>query len=132
MEYPVWHLYEWGGGLLIALIATVHVFVSHFAVGGGLFLVLTERKAYREDSELILGYAKSYTRFFLLLTMVFGGLTGVAIWFVISVLAPGPTSTLIHTFVFGWATEWVCFVGRDRGPVHLFLLPSERCPGKTT
>ena len=111
MEYPIWHLYEWGGGLLIALVATVHVFVSHFAVGGGLFLVLTERKAYRENSDQILGYAKSYTKFFLLLTMVFGGLTGVAIWFIISLLAPGPTSTLIHTFVFGWATEWVCFVG---------------------
>ena len=111
MEYPIWHLHQWGGGLLIALVATVHVFVAHFAVGGGLFLVLTEMKGYREDSEKILAYARSHTKFFLLLTMVFGGLTGVGIWFVISVLAPGPTSALIHTFVFGWATEWVCFVG---------------------
>ena len=111
MEYPIWHLNEWGGGLLIALMATVHVFVSHFAVGGGLFLVLTERKAYREGSDKILDYVRSHSKFFLLLTMVFGGLTGVGIWFVISVLAPAPTSTLIHTFVFGWAAEWVCFVG---------------------
>ncbi|MBF0530833.1 MAG: cytochrome C, partial [Deltaproteobacteria bacterium] len=80
MEYPIWYLNEWGGGLLIALTATVHVFISHFAVGGGLFLVLTEMKAYRENSELIRNYARSHTRFFLLLTMVFGGLTGVGIW----------------------------------------------------
>ena len=48
MNYPVWELTTFAGGTLIAVIATVHVFVSHFAVGGGLFLVLTEMKAYRE------------------------------------------------------------------------------------
>ena len=111
MEYPVWFLNQFGGGFLIAVIATVHVFVAHFAVGGGLFLVLTETKALRENSHPIMDYTRRHTKFFLLVTMVFGGLTGVAIWFVISVLSPGATSTLIHTFVFGWATEWVCFIG---------------------
>ena len=38
MNYPVWELYYAGGGFLIALIAVVHVYVAHFAVGGGLFL----------------------------------------------------------------------------------------------
>ena len=33
MNYPVWYLPETGGGVLIALIAVLHVFVSHFAVG---------------------------------------------------------------------------------------------------
>jgi len=42
MNYPVWLLDTFGGGTLIALIAVVHVYVSHFAVGGGLFLVFTE------------------------------------------------------------------------------------------
>jgi mono/diheme cytochrome c family protein len=46
----------------------------------------------------------------MLLTMVFGGLTGVAIWFVISLIHPAATSLLIHTFVFGWAAEWVFFL----------------------
>lgn len=111
MNYPVWQLDFAGGGLLIAIIAVLHVYVSHFAVGGGLFLVLTEMKAYRENSQGILDYTRKHTRFFLLLTMVFGGLTGVGIWFTISVLNPAATSTLIHTFVFGWATEWVFFLG---------------------
>jgi hypothetical protein len=44
MNYPVWDV-RFGAGLLIALVAILHVFVSHFAVGGGLFLVLTEKKA---------------------------------------------------------------------------------------
>lgn len=110
MNYPVWYVPTFGGGLLIALIAIVHVFVSHFAVGGGLYLVMAERKALREQNLAILVFVKKHTKFFMLLTMVFGGLTGVAIWFVISLIHPAATSLLIHTFVFGWAAEWVFFL----------------------
>ena len=42
--------------------------------------------------------------------MVFGGLTGVGIWWTIALLNPAATSALIHIFVFGWAAEWVFFV----------------------
>lgn len=111
MNYPVWLLDFFGGGTLIALIAVIHVYVSHFAVGGGLFLVITEMKGLREKSPAILEYTRKHARFFLLLTMVFGGLTGVAIWFTIALLSPAGTSSLIHTFVFAWATEWVFFLG---------------------
>ncbi len=111
MNYPVWELYTAGGGFLIALIAVTHVYVSHFAVGGGLFLILSERKAYKDNNPDILEYVRKHTKFFLLLTMVFGGISGVGIWFTIALLNPGATSVLIHTFVFGWATEWVCFTG---------------------
>jgi hypothetical protein len=111
MEYPIWQLTTLGGGFWIALIATVHVYVAQFAVGGGLFLVLTERYAYRHDSPDILEYVKKHSKFFLLLTMVFGGVTGVGIWFTIALLSPQATITLIHHFVFGWASEWVCFLG---------------------
>jgi hypothetical protein len=111
MNYPVWELGAAGGGFLIALIAVVHVYVSHFAVGGGLFLVLTEMKAYREESDDLLDYVKTHSRFFLLLTMIFGSVTGVGIWFTIALLSPGATSTLIHIFVFGFAAEWACFLG---------------------
>ena len=111
MNYPVWELYTAGGGFLIAFIAVIHVYVAHFAVGGGLYLVLMEKKAYKLQSDVLLSYVQGHSKFFLLLTMVFGGLTGVGIWFTIALLNPGATSTLIHTFVFGWAMEWVCFVG---------------------
>ncbi|MBU0483021.1 MAG: cytochrome ubiquinol oxidase subunit I [Proteobacteria bacterium] len=111
MNYPGWELSFAGGGLLIAMIAIVHVYVSHFAIGGGLFLVLTEMKGHRENSAAILDYVKKHTKFFLLLTMVFGAMTGVGIWFTISLLNPGATSTLIHNFVFAWAIEWVFFLG---------------------
>lgn len=110
MNYPVWFVPTLGGGLLIALVAIIHVFVSHFAVGGGLYLVMTEWKAIREQDQSIMSFVRKHTKFFMLLTMVFGGLTGVAIWFVISLIHPAATSLLIHTFVFGWAAEWVFFL----------------------
>lgn len=110
MNYPVWELGFAGGGLLIAFIAVVHVYISHFAIGGGLFLVLTEMKGHREQSQAILDYTQKHTKFFLLLTLVLGALTGVGIWFTIALINPGATSTLIHTFVFAWGIEWVFFM----------------------
>ena len=109
MNYPVWYLPETGGGFLIALIAILHVFVSHFAVGGGLYLIYAEKKALHEKSQALLDFTKDHARFFLLVTMVFGSITGVGIWFIIALVNPGATSFLIHNFVFGWAAEWVFF-----------------------
>lgn len=107
MNYPVWDVPA--GGLLIALVAIVHVFVSHFAVGGGLFLVLTERKARREGDAALLAYVRGHSRFFVLLTLVFGALTGVGIWFTIGLVHPAATSSLIQLFVWFWAIEWTFF-----------------------
>ena len=109
MNYPVWFLPETGGGFLIALISILHVFVSHFAVGGGLYLIYAEKKGLKENSQLILDFTKKHARFFLLVTMVFGSISGVGIWFIIALVNPAATSLLIHNFVFGWAAEWVFF-----------------------
>lgn len=111
MEYPIWHLAELAGGFWIALIGTFHVFLAHFAVGGGLYLVLSEIYARRLNSPALLAHVKKHTRFFLLITMVAGGVTGVGIWFTIGLLSPQATSTLIKVFVWGFATEWVFFLG---------------------
>ena len=110
MNYPVWELGFAGGGLLIALMAIIHVYIAQFAVGGGLFLVVTEMKGLRENNRTIIDYVRKHTRFFVLMTMVLGALTGVGIWFTISVLNPSATSALIHLFVFAWAVEWLFFL----------------------
>ena len=110
MNYPMWYLPDIGGGILIALIAILHVFVSHFAVGGGLYLIYAEKKGLRESSDEILEFTRKHARFFLLVTVVFGSITGVGIWFIIALVNPAATSFLIHTFVFGWAAEWVFFL----------------------
>jgi mono/diheme cytochrome c family protein len=108
MNYPVWDV-AFGTGLLIALVAILHVFVSHFAVGGGLFLVLTERKARRNNDSALLNWLKLHTKFFVLVTVVYGAVSGVGIWFTIGLISPMATSNLIHIYVWGWAIEWVFF-----------------------
>jgi mono/diheme cytochrome c family protein len=108
MNYPVWDV-AFGAGLLMAVLSILHVFVSHFAVGGGLFLVLTEKKAYRQKDMALLGWLKTHTKFFVLVTVVFGAISGVGIWFTIGLINPSATSSLIHSYVWGWAIEWVFF-----------------------
>ena len=110
MELPVWHFVGIGSGLIIGIVSVLHVFVAQFAVGGGIYLVWMERKAYRDGAPEILQWLERHTHFFLLLTMVFGGLSGVGIWFTMSVVNPGATSMLIHNFVFFWAAEWGLFL----------------------
>ena len=108
MNYPVWEV-AFGAGLLMASVAILHVFVSHFAVGGGLFLVVTERRARRKNDLALLEWLKAHTRFFVLVTVVFGAISGVGIWFTIGLIGPTATSNLIHAYVWGWAIEWVFF-----------------------
>ena len=84
--------------------------ISHFAVGGGLYLVVTEAKARREGRTDWLRLLRAHSKFFLVLTGVFGAVTGVGIWFAIGLANPEATSALIHNFVFGWAIEWVFFM----------------------
>jgi len=110
MNYPVWEPFMLGGGLVIGVIAILHVFVSHFAVGGGLFLALTERKAYREKNSALLEYVRSHSKFFVLVVLVFGAVSGVGIWWSIGLVNPEATATLIRVFVWGWAIEWVFFI----------------------
>ncbi len=108
MNYPVWDV-GFGAGLLIAVVAILHVFVSHFAVGGGLYLVVTEHKARRSNDAALLNWLKEHSRFFVLVTVVFGAISGVGIWFTIGLIGPTATSSLIHAYVWGWAIEWVFF-----------------------
>jgi len=109
MNYPFWDV-PIGYGILMAVIAVVHVFISHFAIGGGLYLVVTERRARRRNDPATLEFLEKLSRFFALVTLVTGALTGVGIWFIIGLLNPAATEVLIHNYVWGWATEWTFFV----------------------
>lgn len=111
MDFPVWRLAAFGGGFWIVVIAVLHVYVAHFAVGGGLLLLLTEMRARRSGSRALLEYAHGLTKVFLLVTMVFGALSGVGIWLIISVLSPQATLLLVRGLTWGWATEWTFFAG---------------------
>lgn len=110
MNYPVWDVPLIGGGWVIGGIAIFHVMISHFAIGGGLYLPMAEARALKTGRRQWLEFLPRHSKFFLILTGVYGAVSGVGIWFAIGLAAPEATSTLIHYFVVAWATEWSVFL----------------------
>ncbi len=110
MHYPWWHVPFLTAPMLIAIIAVLHVIVSHYAVGGGIFLAAETRHAYKTKNKSYLAYLKDHAWFFILVTVVYGAITGVGIWWIIGLASPLATEVLIHAFVFGWAMEYCFFL----------------------
>ncbi|HVO96338.1 MAG TPA: cytochrome ubiquinol oxidase subunit I, partial [Terriglobales bacterium] len=110
MEFPVWFVPYLTAPMLIPLIAVPHVIVAQFAVGAGILLADLVRHAHRDRNAEALSYLHDLARVFVLITLVFGAVTGVGIWWTIGLASPETTSALIHTFVFGWAAEWAMFI----------------------
>jgi cytochrome d ubiquinol oxidase subunit I len=110
MHYPWWFVPFLTAPMLIAVVSVLHVIVSHYAVGGGIFLAVETRFAYRTHNRNYLAYLKDHAWFFILVTVVYGAITGVGIWWTIGLASPLATETLIHAFVFGWGMEYVFFL----------------------
>ena len=108
--YPVWLVPVLGQGLVIAIIATFHILPSHLATGSFWFNVWLERKAYKENRPELLQFLKRYVFLILIFCFVYGSITGVWIQFSATVSSPRAISSLIHNYVWGWATEWVFFI----------------------
>jgi mono/diheme cytochrome c family protein len=130
MHYPWWYVPYLTSPLLIAAIAVLHVLVAHYAVGGGLFLAVETAYARRQQDHQYLAYLRRHARFFILLTVVFGAITGVGIWWTIGLASPLATEMLIRTFVFGWAMEWVFFV-IEITSAFIFYYYWDRLPDRT-
>jgi mono/diheme cytochrome c family protein len=109
MDYPFWDV-DIGYGWLMGSIAVFHVFIAHFAIGGGLYLVMAEISARKAGDTFRLQFLKKLSKFFVLASVVMGALTGVMIWFIIGLLNPAATEVLIHHYVWGWAIEWTFFI----------------------
>ena len=109
MDYPIWNL-AMGGGMLMAIVAISHVIVSHFAIGGGLLIAVTETLAVKRDDPVLRELARRSSLMLILVSTVFGAISGVGIWVVAGLISPAAISALIHTYVWGWAIEWVFFI----------------------
>jgi len=109
MDYPIWSS-GLGGGVLMAWVAITHVIVSHFAIGGGLLIVVTETLAVKRADYEMRELARRASLVLILVSTVFGAISGVGIWVVAGLISPGAISALIHNYVWGWAIEWVFFV----------------------
>lgn len=109
MDYPLW-IPGIGAGVLIGIVAVGHVLVSHFAVGGGIVMAIAETLAVRRGDRALRELARRTSLILILVSTVFGAISGVGIWVTIGLLHPVATSALIHSYVWGWATEWVFFI----------------------
>jgi mono/diheme cytochrome c family protein len=109
MDYPIWDV-GIGGSMLMALVAVTHVIVAHFAIGGGLVIAVTETLSVRRGDPELRDLAKRSSLMLILVSTVFGAISGVGIWVVAGLVSPGAISALIHTYVWGWAIEWVFFI----------------------
>jgi cytochrome bd ubiquinol oxidase subunit I len=111
MDYPIWDLASTvGGGVLIGVVAILHVVVSHFAVGGGIVLAVIETLSVRRGDPSLRELANRGSKILILVSTVFGAISGVGIWFTIGLVQPAATSALIHLFVWAWAIEWAFFL----------------------
>jgi mono/diheme cytochrome c family protein len=109
VDYPIWSV-SIGGGMLMAIVAIAHVIVSHFAIGGGLVIAVTETLAVRRGDQELRELARRGSLMLILVSTVFGAISGVGIWVVAGLISPGAISALIHNYVWGWAIEWTFFV----------------------
>lgn len=109
MDYPLWDL-AIGGSVLMGVVAVAHVIVAHFAIGGGLLIAASETLAARRGDGALLELARRSSLMLILVSTVFGAISGVGIWVVAGLISPAAISTLIRNYVWGWAIEWTFFV----------------------
>ncbi len=112
MDFPIFFLDFFGNRILIAVVASVHVFINHpLAVGAYPLVVLMEwwgRKTKNPDWDR-LAYRITFVLF--IVTTSLGALTGVGIWLTTALIAPFGIGSLLRVFFWGWFLEWLVFIG---------------------
>lgn len=96
-------------GIVVAAMMLGSVFVSHLALGGGLYLAPAETLARRKNDSARMAHLRRHGRFFLLMTILFGAAIGIGIWMTAQMLPSAGTSWLVRDFVPVWATVSVLF-----------------------
>ncbi len=97
------------GGMVIAQMALIHVVLAHYSVGAG-FLIYGLEKADRTGQNKGIQRALDLvSNSVVYVNFVVGAITGVGIWFCISLFSADATQHLIQKFVWLWGTEWTFF-----------------------
>ena len=95
---------------LIAVVSTLHVAASHFAVGGGLLLYLEERRALKEGDTELLSWLKIASKILMYIFMVFGTSSGMALWLIAGMISPLAATYMVVNFTWIWMTAWAFLV----------------------
>ena len=110
MLFPTFYVPWLGQGMTIALVAVVHVVISHgFAIGVLSLVVLMEHLALRRGDPELEGLAQRMLKPAVVTITAVGAVTGAGIWFTVSVLAPGGIGSMLRVFFWPWFIEWVAF-----------------------
>ncbi|WP_133492998.1 cytochrome c [Alcanivorax sp. 24] len=120
--YPTFYVPEIGSAWVMGIIGTIHVVASHTSVGAAFLFALLATKAYRESRPELMDYVKRYGKVLLVFSYIIGSVTGVGIWYAITIASPRGTAGLIHNFVWVWAAEWVYFTVEVIGVYALVYL----------
>jgi len=108
-QFPFIHVPYLTGGMVIGLVALFHVVLAHYSVGVGFLLYGFEKADPKGDHRGIQRTLDLLSTSVIYVNFVLGAISGVGIWFAISLYAPDATQMLIQKFVWLWALEWVFF-----------------------
>ena len=110
MEFTVFQVPHLGNGMMIALNAVLHVFLSHgVAIGVVAVIAASEYIGWRTSSEQWEQFAKQLLKPTIIIITGVGAVTGVGIWFITSALAPRGIGNMLRVFFWPWFTEWIVF-----------------------
>ena len=107
--YPVNDFGPLMKGMVIGGIGIIHVFLAQFAIGGGILLCYFQRLAMSGRNALAREFVDGYFRWLVLISFVFGALTGVSMWFTTIQVGPRTIGLMVDQFHWLWATEWTFF-----------------------
>ncbi|MCU0726206.1 MAG: cytochrome c [Planctomycetes bacterium] len=107
--YPVQEYGPLMKGMLIGGLGIVHVFTAQFAIGGGLLMIYFQWLAKTGREPLARRFLEGFFKSIVLLSFVFGALTGVAMWFTSIQVGARTIGVMIDAFHWLWATEWLFF-----------------------
>ncbi len=111
MNFPVVEFPWLGNGSVIAIIAIIHVIISHgVAIGITTLMVSIEHRAIHTKNEQLEQIARKISKWVLILTTTVGAMTGVGIWFSTTVIQPESIGSLLRIFFWAWFLEWIVFV----------------------
>jgi hypothetical protein len=111
MNFPTVEFPWFGNGNIVAIIAIIHVLISHgVAIGATALVVSSEYYAIVTKNEKLDQLAKQLTKWILIITTTVGAMTGVGIWFSTTVIQPDSIGSLLRIFFWAWVAEWVVFV----------------------
>lgn len=111
MDFPLFQVPYIGNGMTIALVAVLHVVLSHgIAIGAMLLIAIAEWIGYRSGSRDWEDLAKTMIKPTVILITAVGAITGVGIWFITTALAPRGIGSMLRIFFWPWFIEWIVFI----------------------